>query len=76
MVAEAIEDGRSINRIYFDEIDISGPCRKWASWSGKLFTQEVRRKFANTALACAVNIIESRQHRGGRKLRRNAVRRG
>ena len=69
MVAEAIEDGRSINRIYFDEIDISAPMQEMGELVWQAFTQEVRRKFANTALACAVNIIESRQHRGWEKVK-------
>ena len=62
MVAEAIEDCRSIDSIYFDEVDTSSRMLGLGNLVWQAFKQEVLGNLAGTALADAVNIIRNRQH--------------
>ena len=63
MAAKALEDGRSIDHIYIDEIDNSFPMLEMGEWVWQAFTQEVQSKFADSALAYAVKVIHPSQHR-------------
>ena len=69
MAAEAFEDGRSIDHILFDEIDISSPMLEMGELIWQAFTQEVQRKLADSTLAYAVKIIHSRQYREWSKVK-------
>ena len=62
MVAEAIEDNRTFECIYFDEIDISASMQAMGELVWQAFTRRVQREYASTALADAVNVIDPRQH--------------
>ena len=61
MAAEAIEEGRSIDRIFVTEIDTSRRMLGMGTGVWRAFTQEVHRSFADTALALAVTIVKDRQ---------------
>ena len=63
MAAEAIEDGRSIDRIFFEEIDTSPLMLGMGTGIWRALTQEVQRNFAETALARAVKIIKGGQNK-------------
>ena len=63
MAAKALEDGRSIDHIHFDEIDISSPMLEMGELVWQAFTQEVQSKVADSALAYAVKVIHPCQHR-------------
>ena len=56
MVAKALEEGRDIDHIHFDEIDISSPMLEMGELVWQAFTQEVQRKVADSALAYAVRL--------------------
>ena len=64
MVAEAIEEGGNIDRLHIDEIDTSTPMQGMGKLVWRAFTQKVQSgEFADTALACAVKVIDFKQHR-------------
>lgn len=62
MVAEAIEEGRSIDRIFVTEIDTSRRMLGMGTGVWRAFTQEVYRSFPNTDLALAVRIVKNEQN--------------
>ena len=57
MASEAIEDNRSIDRISIEEYDTSPLMLGMGNLVWEAFSKEVRRSFAGTALARAVNVI-------------------
>ena len=61
MAMEALEDGRSIDHIHFDEIDISSPMLEMGELVWQAFTREVQSKFSDSALAYAVKVIHHRE---------------
>ena len=69
MVATAIEEGHIIDHVYYDEIDISVPMQAMGELVWQAFIRRVQREYTNTALNCAVNAIEPRQHRGWEKVK-------
>ena len=71
MAMEALEDGRSIDHIHFDEIDISSPMLEMGELVWQAFTREVQSKFADSALAYAVKVIRPCQHREWSNVKEN-----
>ena len=69
MIAEAIKNGLSIDRIYFDEIDISVPMLEMGEFIWRSFVERVHSESDDPALAYAVDIIDSRQHTGWETIR-------
>ena len=69
MVANAIENGHVIDNVYYDEIDISTPMQEMGKLVWEAFTLRIQQEFANTALANAVNSIETRQHKEWQKVK-------
>ena len=68
MAADAIEDDRSIDSIYYDEIDTSAPMQEMGELVWQAFTNGVRHRFANTALARVVEAMNCSQHMDWRKV--------
>ena len=62
MLAEAFEDGRSTDCVYFDEIDKSAPMQEMGKLVWEAFTNRVRHRYPNTALAHAVEVMNFNQH--------------
>lgn len=62
MLADAFEDGRSTDCVYFDEIDKSASMQEMGKLVWEAFTNEVRHKYPNTALAHAVEAMNFNQH--------------
>ena len=62
MLAEAFEDGRITDCIYFDGIDKSSPMQEMGKLVWEAFTNGVRHRYPNTALAHAVEVINFNQH--------------
>ena len=71
MAAEAIEDGRSIDRIVVDEIDVSTRMLGMGNLVWRAFTQEAQRNFAESALAQAVKVVKSRQNNDWKNVRKD-----
>ena len=71
MAMEALEDGRSIDHIHFDEIDISSPMLEMGELVWQAFTREVQSKFADSALAYAVKVTHPCQHREWSNVKEN-----
>ena len=68
MLAEAFEDGRSTDCVYFDEIDKSAPMQEMGKLVWEAFTNEVRHRYPNTALAHAVEVMNFNQHLDWKKV--------
>ena len=68
MAAEAIEDNRSIDSIYYDEIDSSAPMQEMGKLVWQAFTNRVRHRFAGKALARAVEVMNYSQHMEWKKV--------
>ncbi len=62
MLAEAFGDGRSTDCIYFDGIDKSPPMQEMGKLVWEAFTNEVRHRYPNSALAHAVEVMNFNQH--------------
>ena len=62
MLAEAFEDGRSTDCIYFEGIDKSEPMQEMGKLVWEAFTNGVRHRYPNTALAHAVEVMNVNQH--------------
>lgn len=72
MVADSIRAGHDIENIHVDEIDNSTPMQNMGESIWKEFVAGVQLGFANTPLAQAVKIVESKQHRDWRSLQRRS----
>lgn len=68
MLAEAFEDGRSTGCVYFDEIDKSAPMQEMGKLVWEAFTNGVRDRYPNTALADAVEVMNFNQHLDWKKV--------
>ena len=68
MAAEAIEDNRSIDSIYYDEIDSSAPMQEMGKLVWQAFTNRVRHRYAGKALARAVEVMNYSQHMEWKKV--------
>ena len=71
MAAEAIEEGRSIDRIYYVEIDTSPRMLGMGTLVWRAFTQEVHRNLAETALAHAVKVVQGSQSKNWEYVRKD-----
>ena len=68
MAAEAFEDSRSIDSIYYDEIDASAPMQEMGKLIWQAFASRVRHRFASKALARAVEAMKYSQHMEWKKV--------
>ena len=62
MVAEAMRGDHNIERVYFDEIDISEPMLKMGKLVWRAFVDRVHSEYIDNALARAVEVIDYSQH--------------
>ena len=70
MVAKAFEDDRSIDYVYFDEIDISAPMLKMGEMVWEAFVQRVQSsEFSGEHLTRAVRTIDYKQHRDWKEVK-------
>ena len=72
MVAEAMEDGLDVDRIEFDEVDISRRMLGMGNVVWRAFKQGVQRNFADTTLARAVQIVRYKQHKDPKTVRNDS----
>ncbi len=68
MVAEAIGEGRSIDSIYFDEIDASTPMLEMGELLWQAFSERVHFESDDIALALAVDAFDSSSHKDWKEL--------
>lgn len=68
MLAEAFEDGRGTDCVYFDEIDKSAPMQEMGKLVWEAFTNGVRDRYPNTALEHAVEVMNYSQHLDWKKV--------
>jgi len=68
MAAEAIEDNRTIDSIYYDEIDTSAPMQAMGELVWQAFTARVRKGLPHSALARAVEVMNYSQHMDWKKV--------
>lgn len=62
MAADAMKGDHKIERIYFDELDISAPMLKMGEFVWEAFVKRVHKECNDTDLARAVEVLDYNQH--------------
>ncbi len=68
MAAEAMKGDHKIERIYFDELDISAPMLEMGEFVWQAFVKRVHNECNDTDLARAVEVLDYNQHVDWRKV--------